>query len=845
MHSLVHSLAVFLGPVLLLLPLHPAAEAGSPENYREVAEFRYSPPSFLNSFGRSVAISGDFGFISVPLENMFFTFTSGKVEVYRRNGEDFPRIGTLAPPDGAARDEFGRYLSANSEWLAVGAPVHQSSRGAVYLYSLEGESWQFHSKLMATPAAEGARFGRSIAIDHARLAVGAPGANGDRGTVYLYRLEGSVWQLEAQVSATDGFAEDFFGEAVALEGDRLLVGANGADINTQPRDNRGAAYLFNRVGNSWTQAQKLTRPLGPPNQGFGVAVALSDRYAVIGAPAAEFAALSSAGVIQILQVEGSSLVLQEEIASSVPQQTAAFGSAIKLDGDRLFVGSPRATIPPGLQQGWVEELVNEFGAWRRSEVIFTAAAADNDRFGDALALGPNFVLIGAPQKSSLEGAGFAFIGLEARLDVESTPAIVTIGEAASVLSSLETNEGPLDSGSVEVLLDGDNGCVAPVIGGQALCEVLAVSAGPRLLQVRYSGAEGVRRTSASLQIQVVPDLSITPVTLPRAQIGRSYVASFDSPATGATAPLAWNLASGALPPGLALAPGGNLSGTPSAFGSFSFTVTVTDSSGAELGGPFSESRAYQLEVDPPFTTQLDLLDANSQGDRGQSRTFSAHLTVVEDGASAPAGNYAVSASNGASVLSCSAPVTDVGPQSCSIEFGPGAAVGDYAVSAVFVSSSAEMGGSSAGGSHRLFSPADPAIGVETLDPAYLPESTVRHRIRVENLGPDTAFQLTLASSLSPGLSALQWTCSGAGCPAGAGSGLPNLTIPALSALASVEFLVEGVLGATPPSQLQFEASVSLMPTGFSRELDADNNADSATSLPARLFRDGFESPEPP
>jgi hypothetical protein len=491
----------------------------------------------------------------------------------------------------------------------------------------------------------------------------------------------------------------------------------------------------------------------------------------------------------------------------------------------------------------VEEFVNQFGAWQRADLLFSASAADNDRFGDAIALGTDFVLIGAHQRSNLEGATFAFSGLEARLQIEATPTTATVGGPVSVLSRIDTSTGPVDSGSIEVTLDGGDGCSAPVSNGEAQCGVIPLAIGPSELRVAYGGAAGVRKTSASLILQVLPDLTITPPTLPRAQIGRSYSASFGSPATGATAPLAWSVSGGLLPPGLDLAPDGSLSGTPSAFGSFEFSVTVTDSSAAELGGPFSESRAYALEVDPPFTTRLDLLDPSGFGDRGQPRIFNAELQIVEDGASAPEGTYAVSASNGASVLSCSAPVSDIGPQACTIEFGPGAAVGDYVVSAVFVSDNAELGGSSSSGSHRLFSPADPTVSVESLDPTYLPEEPLRHRIVVANAGPDTAFRVALASSLTPSITPLQWTCSGAACPAASGSGLPNLTIAALPPAASIEFSVQGMLGESVPPQFDLDAGVSLQPEGFSRELDADNNAGSATSLPARLFLDGFETPE--
>lgn len=806
------------------------------------APTQFTDPNFglFEAYGLRTAGDGDRFVVGAP-----FALPRERVDVFLRQGEGWHLEAELFSPDGEGFDTFGDSVLLVGDQLFVAATDHLNSSGSVYVFERSAGAWSYQQRLRASDASSGLRFGRSLSAFGHTLIVGADGANQSRGAVYVFTQTAGSWAQSQRISLPGSAQNDRFGAAVAIHEDRLVIGAPGRN---QPLVDQGAAYVYRWQSGTWSLEASLTRPGGASGDRLGRSVALQGEIAVAGAPFAEAGEAEDAGVVMAWRREGSVWSPLAEVLSPEASASAQFGDVVALLGRRLLVGLPGDRVSGDLARGSAELFLLEGDAFERVERVILPTGAAEDLFGSAVVLTENFAGIGAPgtnlQGQTFAGAAYAYISRASQTTLSGIPASVRIGQPFPVTATVETIEVS-PTGSVRVRDELGAECSIALQDGSGTCQLVAGQVGPSQLRARYDGAPGISESFGEGSVQVVPDLSITPPTLPRAQIGRSYVASFDSPATGATAPLAWNLASGALPPGLALAPGGNLSGTPSAFGSFNFTVTVTDSSGAELGGPFSESRAYQLEVDPPFTTQLDLLDANSQGDRGQSRTFSADLTVVEDGASAPVGNYAVSASNGASVLSCSAPVTDVGPQSCSIEFGSGAAVGDYAVSAVFVSSSAEMGGSSAGGSHRLFSPADPAIGVETLDPAYLPESTVRHRIRVENLGPDTAFQLTLASSLSPGLSALQWTCSGAGCPAGAGSGLPNLTIPALSALASVEFLVEGVLGATPPSQLQFEASVSLMPTGFSRELDADNNADSATSLPARLFRDGFESPEPP
>ncbi|MCG6117291.1 MAG: putative Ig domain-containing protein [Aquimonas sp.] len=803
---------------------------------------QFIDPDFglFEAYGLRSAGQGDRFVVGAP-----FAFPRERVDIFTRSGESWSLETALLSPDGEGFDAFGDAVLLAENYLFISATEHLSASGSVYVFEQSGGQWTFRQRLRASDAASNVRFGRSLAGDGQTLIVGADGANQSRGAVYVFSLNAGSWQQSQRLSLANGAQNDRFGFAVAFDGDRLIAGAPGRD---QPTADQGAAYIFRRQSGVWGLEASLLRPDASSSDQLGRSVAMSGSIAVAGAPFAESDGPSNAGVIMTWQLTGSEWIALAELSSPEASINAQFGDAVSLLGPRLLVGLPGDAVAGGLSRGSAELFLLDGNGWERRERVILPNGAAEDLFGSAVVLSENFAGVGAPgtnlQGQVLAGAAYAYVSRASQIDLAGTPASARIGQPFAATATVETVEITA-TGTVRVRDELGTECTVALQAGSGSCQLLASAVGLRTLRARYDGAPGVSESFGERQIQVIPDLSISPTTLPRAQIGRSYSAGFSSPATGATAPLTWSLASGALPPDVTLAPDGSLSGTPSAFGSFNFSVTVTDSSGAELGGPFSESRAYTLEVDPPFTTQLTLLDPVSVGDRGQSRTFTAQLAVVEDGASAPGGNFAVSASNGGTVLSCSAPVIEIGQQSCSIAFGSDATVGDYVVSAVFVSNSAEMGGSSAGGSYRVFSPADPTVAVEALDPIYLPEQPLRHRIRVENLGPDTAFQVSLGSSLSPSIGPLQWTCSGAACPTASGSGLPNLVIPALPAASAVEFNIEGVLGENVPLQVDFAASVSLLPAGFSRELDAGNNASSITSLPARLFGDGFEAPSPP
>jgi len=87
-------------------------------------------------------------------------------------------------------------------------------------------------------------------------------------------------------------------------------------------------------------------------------------------------------------------------------------------------------------------------------------------------------------------------------------------------------------------------------------------------------------------------ISLSPTTLTAATAGVKY--SHTITAKGGTAPYSFTVSAGSLPPGLTLSSGGVLSGTPTSAGSYTFTVTATDSSTGT--GPYSGSLSYTLVV---------------------------------------------------------------------------------------------------------------------------------------------------------------------------------------------------------------------------------------------------------
>jgi hypothetical protein len=127
-------------------------------------------------------------------------------------------------------------------------------------------------------------FGRAVAADGDRLAVGAIGADDvafDGGVVHLYAWSGDAWALTYRLRPPSPAPMAHFGRALALQGDRLLVGATLFGTDTG-REGRGSAWLFERGHAGWVHVADWTLADEPGDHGFGEAVALAGDVAAVG-----------------------------------------------------------------------------------------------------------------------------------------------------------------------------------------------------------------------------------------------------------------------------------------------------------------------------------------------------------------------------------------------------------------------------------------------------------------------------------------------------------------------------------------------------------------------------------
>jgi hypothetical protein len=205
------------------------------------------------------------------------------------------------------RDNLGRNIAA---WLAVADEqvfIEAEDHAAAYPLTID-PLFTPQQKLTAADGKAFEYFGEAVALDGDTLVVGAPydtiGANQQQGAVYVFTRSGAsqpVWTLQQKLSASDGATEDAFGAAVALSGDTLVAGAHGDAFGGDPftNYNKGSAYVFTRIGATWSQQQKFFASDAVADDSFGLSVALSGDTMAAGMPGDDFDWHSDRGSVHV------------------------------------------------------------------------------------------------------------------------------------------------------------------------------------------------------------------------------------------------------------------------------------------------------------------------------------------------------------------------------------------------------------------------------------------------------------------------------------------------------------------------------------------------------------------
>ena len=381
-----------LGVALAITTSPAAAQCELHETQKLIA----SNGAASDFFGYRVAISGNVVVVGASGRDCTSGANCGSAYVFRLSGANWVQEAELIPPDLAPFDRFGGAVAVAAERIVVGAadsdPNGVSSAGAAYVFRFDGTAWVQEAKLTAPDAAEFDRFGTSVAVQGDRVFVGAPSSGVD-GSLYIFRRQGTAWMIEAKLLPPP-CADASFGWAVSVHGDRALVGgpSDFCQSNVAVLSPPGAAYVFRREGTNWLQEAILPSPPGCCSQSFGAAVSLSDSVAVVGH---EFNNQSVASVCRRSDTMWSFEALLGPLVGNTPLLSVA------TDGDAAVVGG---------YIGPTHVFIHDGTNWPEVAQL-TATDAPGGLVGYAVSMSADRVLVGAAGDDNAGGidAGAAYV----------------------------------------------------------------------------------------------------------------------------------------------------------------------------------------------------------------------------------------------------------------------------------------------------------------------------------------------------------------------------------------------------------------------------------------------------
>ena len=214
--------------------------------------------------------------------------------------------------------------------------------------------------------------------------------------------------LQAILRASDAQADDYFGQAVAIEGTLAVVGAHGEDGG--PDDllpYAGAAYVFERdeTGASrWGQVRKLTASDAQQGDRFGISVAISGDFAIVGATDEDGPedSIPGAGAVYVFyrhQGGPSNWGQTQKLTAPNAGTGDEFGYSVAIDGNTAVVGAPYEDGGPGDPNsgaGAAYVFQNSGGgSWIHVKTLRPSDAHWEDWFGTSVAISGDVTIVGA------------------------------------------------------------------------------------------------------------------------------------------------------------------------------------------------------------------------------------------------------------------------------------------------------------------------------------------------------------------------------------------------------------------------------------------------------------------
>jgi hypothetical protein len=556
-----------------------------------------------DQFGYSVAVSGDTVVVGAPSFGDVYE-DQGAAYVFQAPSSHWgeaTQVAELTASNAEEDAQLGYSVAISDSLVVAGAP----GQNAAYVFEEPADGWSGPQTQSAELTGGTGHLGFSVAIDQntsvavsvAEVAVGAPGANGGDGAVYVYVQQeiedGSVWPSapSAVLTANDATGDDQLGWSVAFSGNLVVAGAPTHNVGSNAEE--GAVYVFYEPSGGWSNSVTQGDVLDPTSAGadglVGWSVAISGNLVVAGAPfETENGNATQGALYEFSEAEyrGKPLWVVPDYSLTINPPNggganAQLGRAVAIEDDTVVGGSLNegtyVFVPPS--SGWPSGLDYD------SAYLGPQSNSEDGAANDWLAIGGDVVVAGAPgaKVSMLGEIGEAVVFVRPDPTISITaPRDTTYGDGADVAAAYSCAP-PSGASTIS--------CTGPVAEGAAI----DTSPGSYTFTVQAEDSDGAVVTKTVDYTVVAPSVTaVSPSAGPTAG-GNTVTITGTGFAAGDTVDFGTSASSKvsyvSLDAVKAVAPAGS-SGT--------VDITVTSPDGTETS-PTSSADEYTYDPAPSVT----------------------------------------------------------------------------------------------------------------------------------------------------------------------------------------------------------------------------------------------------
>jgi hypothetical protein len=432
------SIALFVLFVVLAL----AVQAGLPGNSSPRLAVTSTSAKLLpedgsagDHFGESVAISGRIAVIGAPRDDEGQDINRGSAYVYTFDRDEWSEEAKVLAEDGMPADSFGTSVAISGESFVAGSPFGNDGfdqTGSAYVFVPGRRGWEEQGELLPGDGDEFEQFGHAVSIDGDTVVVGsylADGVASLSGAAYVFERSRERWSETQKLLASEGDISDRFGFAASVMADTALVGAPFA---IEDRARTGAAFVFVRDRRGrWSEQDRLVASDGRDGDQFGTALATTTEICVIGSPGAE-GTVASSGAAYVFVREGDDWQQVSRLYPADGLPGDGFGSSVSISGDYIVSGAP-GYDGEASNSGAAYLFVRTNGAWIEREKLLPARDSADALFGTSVAVSDDNVLVGAPgevDNGPDSGAAYVF-----RMDYLFTLSVTREGTGSGLVFS--------------------------------------------------------------------------------------------------------------------------------------------------------------------------------------------------------------------------------------------------------------------------------------------------------------------------------------------------------------------------------------------------------------------------